>query len=93
MRLDKFLKISRLIKRRTVAKEVSDQGRVEINQHQAKSSSQVSIGDTITIHYGNRIVTVKVLALLESTKKEDANKMYEMIKEERISNEIDTDEF
>ncbi len=84
MRLDKFLKLSRLIKRRTVAKEVSDQGRVDINQQTAKSSSKVAVGDQVTIHYGNRKLTVEVLALMESTKKEDANKMYEIVSEERI---------
>ncbi|XMB86251.1 RNA-binding S4 domain-containing protein [Mycoplasmatota bacterium WC44] len=83
MRLDKYLKVSRLIKRRTVAKEISDNGRVEINNKVAKSSSTVSIGDELKIHFGNKIVTVLVKDILNSTKKEDANLMYELISEER----------
>lgn len=84
MRLDKFLKVSRLIKRRTVAKEVADQGRIELNGQTAKSSSQVSINDQLAVKFGNRILKVKVLALTESTKKEDAANMYEIISEERL---------
>ncbi|MGF3071974.1 RNA-binding S4 domain-containing protein [Facklamia sp. P12945] len=82
MRLDKFLKISRIIKRRTVAKEVADQGRVQINSQVAKSSSTVKVDDEITITFGNRVMTIKVKELQESTKKEDAAKMYELISEE-----------
>lgn len=84
MRLDKFMKISRLIKRRTIAKEVADQGRIHVNGQVAKSSTKVSVGDELTIHYGNRTLTVEVLALLESTKKTDAQLMYQILKEERI---------
>lgn len=85
MRLDKFMKISRLIKRRTIAKEVAYQGRIHVNGQVAKSSTKVSVGDELTIHYGNRILTVEVLALLESTKKTDAQLMYQILKEERIN--------
>ena len=60
MRLDKFLKVSRLIKRRTVAKEVADQGRITINGNVAKSSSAVVVGDELTIRFGNRLMTVEV---------------------------------
>lgn len=81
MRLDKFLKVSRLIKRRTVAKEVADKGRITINGQVAKSSSKVQIGDELSIIFGNKTLVVKVLALHESTKKEDAAKMYEVIQE------------
>lgn len=84
MRLDKFLKVSRLIKRRTVAKEVADQGRVEINGRVAKSGAQVAQGDQLTIRFGNRRLTVEVTQLLESTKKEDADTMYQIVKEERL---------
>ncbi|QVK21209.1 RNA-binding S4 domain-containing protein [Mycoplasmatota bacterium] len=83
MRIDKYLKVSRIIKRRSVAKEIADNGRVEINDKVAKSGSTVSIGDVIKIHFGNKKVTVKVKELLNSTKKEDANLMYELISEER----------
>lgn len=84
MRLDKYLKVSRLIKRRTVAKEVADQGRITINGNVAKSSSNVSVGDTLAIRFGNRLMTVEVLELQESTKKEDALNMYRVVSEERL---------
>lgn len=84
MRLDKFLKVSRLIKRRSVAKEVADKGRITLNDQVAKSSSKVKIDDILAIQFGNRILTVKVLALHESTKKEDAKEMYEIISEEKV---------
>lgn len=84
MRLDKFLKVSRIIKRRTLAKEVADQGRILINGDQAKASSNVKIGDTLTIRFGQKLVTAKVNDLKETTKKEDASDLYEIIKEERI---------
>ncbi|GAA3015863.1 RNA-binding S4 domain-containing protein [Tetragenococcus solitarius] len=83
MRIDKFLKISRLIKRRSVAKEVADKGRIQINGNLAKSSSTVQIGDIVKIQFGNRTVEIKVNELHESTKKEDAQKMYEIVSDER----------
>ncbi len=86
MRLDKFLKISRIIKRRSVAKEVADKGRIQINGNLAKSSSAVKVGDQLRIQFGNRVIEVKVLELHESTKKEDAAKMYELISETRLEN-------
>ncbi|MDR1522308.1 MAG: RNA-binding S4 domain-containing protein [Streptococcaceae bacterium] len=79
MRIDKFLKASRLIKRRSIAKEVTDKGRIKINDIVAKSSTNVEIGDIILICFGNKQLKVKILALLESTKKKDAGKMYEII--------------
>lgn len=85
MRLDKFLKISRIIKRRSVAKEVADKGRIQINGKLAKSSSDVKVGDTMRIQFGNKVLEVKVNELHESTKKEDVAKMYEIVSEERIS--------
>ncbi|MFW6319538.1 MAG: RNA-binding S4 domain-containing protein [Bacillota bacterium] len=81
MRLDKFLKVSRLIKRRTVAKEVADQGRIMINDTVAKSSSSVSVGDILTIRYGNKTLQLEILEITDSTKKEDAMSMYEIINE------------
>ena len=81
MRLDKFLKVSRLIKRRTVAKDVSDQGRVWINGRDAKASSVVKVGDEIAIQFGQKKVTVRVELLAESTRKEDAAKMFTVLKE------------
>ncbi|OJG14720.1 S4 RNA-binding protein [Enterococcus canintestini] len=86
MRLDKFLKISRIIKRRSVAKEVADKGRIQVNGKLAKSSSTVKVGDILKIGFGNKTLEIKVLELHESTKKEDAAQMYEIISETRIEN-------
>lgn len=79
MRVDKFLKNSRLIKRRTVAKEACDQGRISINNKQAKAGSEVEIGDIVHIEFGNSSISVKVLKLTEGTRKEDAQGMYEVV--------------
>lgn len=79
MRIDKFLKNSRIIKRRTVAKEACDQGRVFINDKLAKAGSEVNPGDIIHIEFGNSSVDARVLELIESCRKEDADKMYEII--------------
>ncbi|XBG85584.1 RNA-binding S4 domain-containing protein [Enterococcus cecorum] len=84
MRLDKFLKVSRIIKRRSVAKEVADKGRIQINGKLAKSSDTLKVGDILQIQFGNKTLEVKVLALQDSTKKEDASKMYEILSEKRI---------
>jgi ribosomal 50S subunit-recycling heat shock protein len=87
MRLDKFLKVSRLIKRRTLAKEVADQGRITINGTVAKASSTVSVGDTMQIRFGQKLVTVEVTALKETVRKEEADMLYKIIKEEKIDRE------
>lgn len=84
MRLDKFLKVSRLIKRRTLAKEVSDQGRITINGQVAKASSTVKVGDELSIRFGQKRVTVKIERLQETTKKEEAANMYSVLKEEKV---------
>ena len=84
MRLDKYLKVSRIIKRRSVAKEVSDKGRIKVNGILAKSSTDLKINDTIEIRFGNKLLTVRVLEMKDSTKKEDAVKMYEIMSETRI---------
>jgi ribosomal 50S subunit-recycling heat shock protein len=84
MRLDKFLKVSRLIKRRPVAKELADKGRIAINDQVAKASSGVKVGDELTIRFGQKLVTVKVEELKDSTKKEEAASMYRLLKEERL---------
>ena len=72
MRLDKYLKVSRLIKRRTVANEACDAGRVMVNGKPAKASANVKQGDTITIQFGNKEVKVEVLDVQETVKKEEA---------------------
>jgi ribosomal 50S subunit-recycling heat shock protein len=87
MRLDKFLKVSRLIKRRTLAKEVADQGRIMINGQPAKASSAVKVGDELTVRFGQKVVTVKINELKETTKKEDAAEMYSVVKEEKVEAE------
>lgn len=84
MRVDKYLKVSRIIKRRTLAKEMANNDRVKVNGKIAKSSTSVDVDDIITVTFGNREVTVKVLALLNSTKKEDAKNMFEIVEEKRI---------
>ncbi|WP_144513536.1 RNA-binding S4 domain-containing protein [Bacillus sp. FJAT-22090] len=84
MRLDKFLKVSRLIKRRTLAKEVADQGRITINGKVAKASSDVKAGDELSIRFGQKVVTASVDAVKDSAKKEDAASMFTIIKEERL---------
>ena len=84
MRLDKYLKVSRIIKRRPVAKEVADKGRIKVNGVLAKSSTVLKVNDQIEVRFGNKVLTVKVLEMLDSTKKEDASKMYEIISETRI---------
>ncbi len=76
MRLDKYLKVSRLIKRRTVANEACDAGRVMVNGKPAKASADVKVGDRIDIGFGNKTVSVEVTQILESTKKEDAKEMF-----------------
>ncbi|MFE8698818.1 RNA-binding S4 domain-containing protein [Cytobacillus sp. FJAT-53684] len=87
MRLDKFLKVSRLIKRRTLAKEVSDQGRISVNGQQAKASTTVKVGDELTVRFGQKLVTVKIDRLQETTRKEEAAEMYTIIKEEKVETE------
>jgi ribosomal 50S subunit-recycling heat shock protein len=84
MRLDKFLKVSRIIKRRTLAKEVADNGRIQVNGRIAKSSTKLEVDDVISIQFGQKLVDIKVLQLLDSTKKEDAPNMFEILKEEQI---------
>lgn len=79
MRLDKFLKVSRLIKRRTVASDAADGGRVLVNGKLAKKSTNVKEGDIITISFGNKEVKVRVKAIMDSTKKENADEMFEYI--------------
>lgn len=76
MRLDKFLKVSRLIKRRTVANEACDAGRVLINDRPAKASANVKAGDVLTIRFGNKDVKVEVLDVQETVKKEEAKELF-----------------
>ena len=79
MRVDKYLKVSRLIKRRTVANEACDGGRVMINDKPAKASSIVKVGDVITISFGNKEVKVRVLDVQETVRKEAAGELFEYL--------------
>ena len=76
MRLDKYLKISRLIKRRTVANEACDAARVTVNGRPAKASYDVKVGDKLTIQFGQRALSVEVLQVAETVRKDDASAMY-----------------
>ena len=76
MRLDKFLKVSRLIKRRTVANEACDAGRVLVNEKPAKASAQVKAGGILEIQFGSKSVKVEVLNVQETVRKEEADKLY-----------------
>lgn len=79
MRLDKFLKVSRIIKRRTVANDACDAGRVTVNEKVAKAGTEVKIGDIIEIRFGSNMTKIEVLSLSESQKKEDAASMYKSL--------------
>lgn len=79
MRLDKFLKVSRLIKRRTVANEACDAGRVMVNDKPAKASVNVKVGDIIEIQFGQKAVRVRVLDIQDTTKKDEAKDLFEYI--------------
>ncbi|MBO4782243.1 MAG: RNA-binding S4 domain-containing protein [Lachnospiraceae bacterium] len=79
MRLDKYLKVSRLIKRRTVANEAADAGRVLLNGKEAKPSANVKVGDIIEIVFGNKTVKVEVLAIADTSRKEEAKELFRYI--------------
>ena len=79
MRLDKFLKVSRLIKRRTVANEACDAGRVTINGNPAKASTNVKVGDVIEIAFGTKNVKVRVLDIQDTTKKDEAKDLFKYL--------------
>jgi ribosomal 50S subunit-recycling heat shock protein len=83
MRLDKFLKVSRLIKRRTLAKEVCDQGRISVNGQPAKASTSVKVGDILSIRFGQKTITVRVDDIAENVKKDEAKQMYTVVNESK----------
>lgn len=86
MRLDKYLKVSRLIKRRTMAKEVAGQGRIKVNGQTAKAGTEVKIGDELEIQFGQKHLTIQVNRMDEAVKKEEAATFYTVLKEERVEN-------
>ena len=87
MRLDKYLKVARILKRSTVAKELADQDRVMVNGRNAKPSTEVDYGDVICVKFGNRELTVKVLSTPKQVSKNEAALMFEVLDEKRIEKE------
>ena len=83
MRLDKFLKVSRIIKRRTLSKEISESSRVKVNDKIAKPSTKLKVGDLIEIEFGRSILVVKVKELREHVLKDDSSMLYEIVEEKR----------
>ncbi len=81
MRIDKYLKISRLIKRRTVAKEACEQGRIHINDKLAKAGSEVNVGDIITLDFASASIRVEVLKIMEHVRKEEASDLYRQLED------------
>jgi len=79
MRIDKYLKITRIIKRRTIANEACDAGRVQVNGKTVKASYEVKVGDEICIGFGNRSQSLRVLAIKETVRKEDVESLFELI--------------
>lgn len=84
MRLDKFLKISRLIRRRTLAKQIADQERVKVNGQLAKPATTVAIGDKIEIQFGQTLLTVEVMKIKQHVQKDEAETLYQVVAEEKI---------
>lgn len=82
MRLDKFLKVSRIIKRRTVANEACDLGRVSINNKVAKPSTEVKVGDVLSLRIGGKSLSARILSISEHALKADASGMYEVLQED-----------
>lgn len=89
MRLDKYLKVSRLVKRRTLAKELCDSGRVEVNGRVAKAGTGIRLGDQLRVRYGSRIMRVVVEKIAEQARKEQASEMYRVLGEERVTGASD----
>ncbi len=79
MRLDKYLKVSRLIKRRTVAKDVCSGGKVEINGKVAKAGSEVKVGDKLSIHFGDKVLEVTIKDVKENIRASEASSLYEVL--------------
>ncbi|GLG02387.1 hypothetical protein Alches_24280 [Alicyclobacillus hesperidum subsp. aegles] len=89
MRLDKFLKVSRLIKRRTLAKQICDAGRVSVNGRTAKASTDVAVDDELIIRYGNKTMTVVVRKLTENPRRDEAASLYDVIAVETRKDQVD----
>lgn len=87
MRLDKFLKVSRIIKRRTLSKEISESSRVKVNGKVAKPSTKLKVGDIIVIEFGRSLLTIQVELLKEHVLKDESTMLYKILKEEKIERE------
>ena len=85
MRLDKYLKVARIFKRRTVAKEVSKSQKIEVNNRPAKPSTNVEVGDILNIKYGSKELVIKVLEISSFSKKENAENMYEILNDSKLN--------
>lgn len=83
MRLDKFLKVSRVIKRRTLAKELCDGGRVSVNGRTAKAGAEVAVGDELSVRFGGRTLTVRIEGIAETVRKEHAADLYTVLRDDR----------
>ncbi|HHX30190.1 MAG TPA: RNA-binding S4 domain-containing protein [Clostridiaceae bacterium] len=82
MRLDKFLKVSRIVKRRTVANEMASAGRIQVNGKRAKPGTEVKAGDLLEIGYGQKMILVRILDVKEHVRKEEAESLYEILPED-----------
>ncbi|HMM06630.1 MAG TPA: RNA-binding S4 domain-containing protein [Clostridiales bacterium] len=87
MRLDKYLKVSRVIKRRTVAKEICEAGRIQVNGHRAKAGHEIKIGDILDIAMGNLRLKIRVAEIKETIRANEASSLYEVLEENRIKTE------
>ncbi|ATW26992.1 RNA-binding protein [Candidatus Formimonas warabiya] len=87
MRLDKFLKVSRLIKRRTVAKEVCDGGKISVNGKTAKAGSEVKPGDILELSLGPRVLKVEIVSVMDTVRADQAKELYKILEDVRISQE------
>ena len=87
MRLDKYLKVSRVIKRRTVAKDICEAGRIEVNGHAAKAGHELKIGDILDISMGNRRMKIRVKDLKETVRANEADSLYDVLEDIRIQKE------
>ncbi|MCY0869048.1 MAG: RNA-binding S4 domain-containing protein [Firmicutes bacterium] len=92
MRLDKYLKVSRLIKRRTLAKELCDAGRVEVAGRVAKAGTEVAVGDTVAIRFGTRRLQVRIEQIAQTVGKAQAAELYTVIKDERQAQDLAEDD-
>lgn len=88
MRIDKFLKVSRLLKRRTIAKELLNRGEFQVNGKIVKPAYQVNVGDIVVLSLGRHLLTIEILKILEHANKEESRTMYKVI-EDKINNEVD----